>query len=96
MDIEFILQISREVGFGGGSECVAFELHAPGWGRIRKQGLGGFLGNQRTGQETACFLHDILGARPTINVQALVFMLLLRVRSRATTKRVFKLKDKFK
>ncbi len=27
MDFEFILQISREVGFGGGSECVAFELH---------------------------------------------------------------------
>ena len=27
MDFEFIQQISREVGFGGGSECVAFELH---------------------------------------------------------------------
>jgi len=27
LDFEFILQISREVGFGGGSECVAFELH---------------------------------------------------------------------
>ena len=27
MDLDFILQISREVGFGGGSECVAFELH---------------------------------------------------------------------
>lgn len=27
MDLEFILQVSREVGFGGGSECVAFELH---------------------------------------------------------------------
>ena len=27
MDFEFIQQISREVVFGGGSECVAFELH---------------------------------------------------------------------
>ncbi|HEY6802590.1 MAG TPA: glycosyltransferase family 4 protein [Pyrinomonadaceae bacterium] len=27
MEFEFIQQISREVGFGGGSECVAFELH---------------------------------------------------------------------
>jgi UDP-glucose:(heptosyl)LPS alpha-1,3-glucosyltransferase len=27
LDFEFIQQISREVGFGGGSECVAFELH---------------------------------------------------------------------
>jgi hypothetical protein len=24
---EFILQVSREIGLGGGSECVAFELH---------------------------------------------------------------------
>jgi glycosyltransferase involved in cell wall biosynthesis len=27
IDSTFILQISREMGFGGGSECVAFELH---------------------------------------------------------------------
>ncbi len=27
MDLPFILQISREVGLAGGSECVAFELH---------------------------------------------------------------------
>jgi glycosyltransferase involved in cell wall biosynthesis len=27
MDPLFILQISLEIGFGGGSECVAFELH---------------------------------------------------------------------
>jgi len=27
MDALFILQISLEMGFGGGSECVAFELH---------------------------------------------------------------------
>jgi len=27
LDLPFILQISREVGLGGGSECVAFELH---------------------------------------------------------------------
>jgi UDP-glucose:(heptosyl)LPS alpha-1,3-glucosyltransferase len=27
LDIDLILQVSREVGFGGGSECVAFELH---------------------------------------------------------------------
>src|SRR5947209_10652045 len=27
MDELFILQISLEMGFGGGSECVAFELH---------------------------------------------------------------------
>ena len=27
MDLPFILQVSREVGLGGGSECVAFELH---------------------------------------------------------------------
>src|ERR1700694_2035946 len=24
---EFILQVTREIGLGGGSECVAFELH---------------------------------------------------------------------
>ncbi len=27
MDIPFILQVTREIGLGGGSECVAFELH---------------------------------------------------------------------
>src|SRR5689334_7095354 len=27
LDFEFIQQITREVGFGGGSECVSFELH---------------------------------------------------------------------
>jgi glycosyltransferase involved in cell wall biosynthesis len=27
LDIEFIVQVTREIGFGGGSECVAFELH---------------------------------------------------------------------
>jgi len=27
MEIPFVLQVAREVGFGGGSECVAFELH---------------------------------------------------------------------
>jgi glycosyltransferase involved in cell wall biosynthesis len=27
MDELFILQVSREIGLGGGSECVAFELH---------------------------------------------------------------------
>jgi glycosyltransferase involved in cell wall biosynthesis len=27
MDAPFILQVSLEIGFGGGSECVAFELH---------------------------------------------------------------------
>lgn len=27
MDIPFILQVTREIGFGGGSECVALELH---------------------------------------------------------------------
>lgn len=27
MDIEFILQVTKEIGFSGGSECVAFELH---------------------------------------------------------------------
>src|SRR5258708_33626125 len=27
MEISFILQVTREIGLGGGSECVAFELH---------------------------------------------------------------------
>ena len=27
MDTSFILQVTREIGLGGGSECVAFELH---------------------------------------------------------------------
>lgn len=27
MDFDFILQVTREIGFSGGSECVAFELH---------------------------------------------------------------------
>jgi glycosyltransferase involved in cell wall biosynthesis len=27
LDIEFILQVTKEIGFVGGSECVAFELH---------------------------------------------------------------------
>ena len=27
MEYEFILQVTREIGLGGGSECVAFELH---------------------------------------------------------------------
>ena len=27
MDIPFILQVTREIGLGGGSESVAFELH---------------------------------------------------------------------
>jgi glycosyltransferase involved in cell wall biosynthesis len=27
LDIEFIVQVTREIGFSGGSECVAFELH---------------------------------------------------------------------
>ena len=27
MDPFFILQVTREIGLGGGSECVAFELH---------------------------------------------------------------------
>lgn len=27
MEIEFILQVTKEIGFTGGSECVAFELH---------------------------------------------------------------------
>jgi UDP-glucose:(heptosyl)LPS alpha-1,3-glucosyltransferase len=27
MDPSFILQVTREIGLGGGSECVAFELH---------------------------------------------------------------------
>jgi glycosyltransferase involved in cell wall biosynthesis len=27
LDIEFILQVTKEIGFNGGSECVAFELH---------------------------------------------------------------------
>ena len=26
MDYSFILQVTREIGLGGGSECVAFEL----------------------------------------------------------------------
>ena len=27
MEVSFILQVTREIGLGGGSECVAFELH---------------------------------------------------------------------
>src|SRR6267142_561817 len=27
MEVDFILQVTRELGLGGGSECVAFELH---------------------------------------------------------------------
>src|SRR6266568_5591500 len=27
MEMSFILQVTREIGLGGGSECVAFELH---------------------------------------------------------------------